>query len=245
MNLSERLLLMAQNVTKCETMADIGTDHGFLAFYLIEENLCNKAILADISRGSLDKAEANVRQFIDYMGDETVRERFSFRLGNGISVLEPGEADVVCIAGMGGALIAAILEADLKKARTFKKYILQPRNGQAKLRRWLEIHNFVTEKNLLVREGKFICEVIVASPGKEASILPSRFVSDLPYEFPEDLFLHNEALATEFAAWKLNLDLTILESIGDRDPARSRRVSAHAQYFKELLEKRKSDGTRR
>lgn len=240
LNLSDRLLLMAQNVTKCETMADIGTDHGFLALYLIEKNICEHAVLADISRGSLDKAEANVEQFIAYMGDSNVRDRFSFRLGSGISVLEPGEADVVCIAGMGGALITDILEADLKKARTFATYILQPRNGQVKLRRWLETHNFETEKNLLVREGKFICEIIVAHPRQDECILPPRFASDLPYEFPEDLFLHNEALATEFAHWKLNLDLSILESIGNRDPERSRRVLEHAEYFKKLLRKREN-----
>ena len=32
-----------------------------------------------------------------------VEENLDFRLGDGLSVLEPGEADVIVIAGMGGA----------------------------------------------------------------------------------------------------------------------------------------------
>lgn len=238
-NMSDRLLLMAQNIKQGETMADIGTDHGFLALYLIEKNISPKTILADISKGSLDKARKNVNEFVIHMGNEGLKDRFEFRLGNGIDILKSAEVDVVCIAGMGGALIAEILNADIAKAKSFKKLILQPRNGQIKLRRWLYENSFIIEKNLLAEEGKFICEVIVATPAKSNIVAMVKEPDDFECEFPENMFDHSPKEAEEFAKRKLKADLMILESIGHRDPERSRRIASHAQYLEKLLEKRR------
>ena len=51
--LTPRLKTIAEEIEKGETMADIGTDHGFLPIYLWEAGLCPKVIMTDISRGSL------------------------------------------------------------------------------------------------------------------------------------------------------------------------------------------------
>ena len=58
--LSDRLQLMADLVDDGQTVADIGTDHGFLPIYLWESGKSKKVILADISKGSLQKAMDNV-----------------------------------------------------------------------------------------------------------------------------------------------------------------------------------------
>ena len=57
--LTPRLKTIADEIEKGETMADIGTDHGFLPVYLWEAGICPKVIMADISSGSLSKAEQN------------------------------------------------------------------------------------------------------------------------------------------------------------------------------------------
>lgn len=238
-NMSDRLLMMAQNIKQGETMADIGTDHGFLALYLVEKNICPKTILADISKGSLDKARKNVDEFVVHMGNENLEDRFEFRLGNGIDILEPAEVDVVCIAGMGGALIAEILNCDIRKSKSFNKLILQPRNGQIKLRRWLYENDFKIEKNLLAEEGKFICEVIIAVPARGNETAIKQKPDDFECEFPENMFEHSPKEAEEFAGRKIKADLMILESIGHRDPERSERIASHAQYLEKLLEKRR------
>ena len=72
-----------------------------------------------------------------------------FRHGDGIKILEDGEVDAVTIAGMGGVLMTEILGANLKKTKSFKKFVLQPRNGQGKLRWWLLNNGFSIEKELL------------------------------------------------------------------------------------------------
>jgi len=54
MKLSERLLTIASLVPKNSIVADIGTDHGYIPAYLIENNISKKVIGTDISKGSLE-----------------------------------------------------------------------------------------------------------------------------------------------------------------------------------------------
>ena len=52
-----------------------------------------------------------------------------FRIGDGLSSIQPGEVDVVIIGGLGGRTIRQILADDPKKTATYRKLILQPRNN--------------------------------------------------------------------------------------------------------------------
>ena len=115
--LTSRLKTIADEIEKGETMADIGTDHGFLPVFLWEKGICPKVVMTDVSSGSLAKARLNC-QTLHPEAD------FDLRLGSGLEVLEPGEVDAVVIAGMGGILMTEILGADIEKAWSFKKIIL-------------------------------------------------------------------------------------------------------------------------
>ena len=131
-NLSERLMIIAEQIKKNEIAADIGTDHGFLPMYLADESICPKVILADVSTGSLDKAKSTVRELLkarEEAGCPLDPAIFDFRLGDGIKVLAPGEADVIVIAGMGGILISEILAGNRETAHRARRIIMQPRNG--------------------------------------------------------------------------------------------------------------------
>ena len=142
-------------------MADIGTDHGFLPLYLWEKGISPKVIMCDISEPSLAKAKGAAGSY--QFGSE-----LSFRAGDGLRVLDSGEVDDIVIAGMGGLLIVDILSDDMNKTMSFKKYIFQPRNNSGRLRYWLVSHGFDITRNQLVREGKFICEVITAISPKSS-----------------------------------------------------------------------------
>lgn len=208
MKLSERLQYIADEIMKGETMADIGTDHGFLPLYLLEKSKCPKVIMADISSGSLKKAETNCK-LVKPRGD------YELRLGNGIDVLKDGEVDVVVIAGMGGLLIADILEWNLYKSRSVKRYILQPRNNPGRLRHWLCLNGFTIVKEGIVREGKFLCEIFTVESGcrpvwTEENPAP---LYSAAFDYPESLISCESPLITEYLNRHLEIEEQILERI--------------------------------
>ncbi len=148
----KRLAAMAEYIHWGERVADIGTDHGLLPIFLFNQKISPKVILSDIRPGPLEKAKANLLAYSPEMAAD-------LRLGNGLETLRSGEVDTVVIAGMGGMMITEILAKDQKKTRSFRKYILQPRNGQDKLRIWLYKNGYTVNKERLVKEGNHICEV--------------------------------------------------------------------------------------
>ena len=156
--MSDRLQVIADRIEAGETMADIGTDHGFLPIYLIESGISPRVILTDVSGASLNKGEINFRT---RLAEED--GRVDFREGNGLSVLAPGEVDVIVIAGMGGKLIRDILRDDIELTRSFGKFILQPRIRQGELRSWLLDNDFAIIREDVVREGRHISQVITAA----------------------------------------------------------------------------------
>lgn len=217
--LSDRLQMIADLIENGQTVADIGTDHGFLPIYLWESGKSSRVILADISKGSLQKAIDNVE--MQNFKEETVNNGFDFRLGNGIEVLQNGEVDVVVIAGMGGILMTEILGKNLNKSKSMKRFILQPRNSQGKLRWWLLNNGFIIKQEKIVREGKYICEVIFAEAEENDSVLielPKESdlelqSEDIRYEVPESILMSNGSLALEFVERKLEIELIILKNI--------------------------------
>jgi tRNA (adenine22-N1)-methyltransferase len=233
--LTDRLQTIANEIHIGETVADIGTDHGFLPIYLWEQGVSPKVIMADISSGSLKKAEDNC----NYLHQE---ESFDLRLGSGIKVLNVGEVDAVVIAGMGGMLMAEILEDDLHKAKSFKKLILQPRTQVGFLRHWLCNNGFSIIKEQLVREGRFICEVITAIPREEYVIsnLPS---NSIEYEYPSTLIDFANPLTEEYLSNRLNREEDVLTSMkkgSNVTDSQLREQEYRIEYLKGLIERVKN-----
>lgn len=240
MKLSDRLQIIADEIRQNQTMADIGTDHGFLPVYLWEKGISPKVIMTDISAGSLEKAARNCRKRYP---DVT----FDLRLGNGIQVLSEGEVDAVVLAGMGGVLITEILGEDLKKSRSFQTLILQPRTGQGVLRHWLIHNGFGIIRESLVREGKYICEVITACPLEQTG--QRRILSQslgcggeaMPYETPPWIFTAG-ALAEPFVQYKLETQKKILRQMNNartEDAEKRRQTEQKIEYLVQLLNGRK------
>lgn len=203
--LSDRLSIIANEIERGETVADIGTDHGFLPIYLWESGISPKVIMADISAGSLEKARQNCQMLHPEV-------EFDLRLGDGIQILENGEVDAVAIAGMGGILMTEILGADIDKTKSFNKLILQPRNNIGFLRHWLRNNGFCIINEQLVREGKFICEIITVI-AKEIAIPRSNGPEDIEYQFPHSLVEFKGPLTIEYLNNKLKEEKYILESM--------------------------------
>ncbi len=237
-NLSERLAAIADYVQKGETIADIGTDHGLLPIFLLLESISPKAVLCDIKKGPLEKAKANLHIY----APET---RADLRLGGGLEPLEIGEVDTVIIAGMGGLMITKILEADPMKTRSFRKFILQPRNGRDKLRVWLYNQGYTIVKERLVREGNYICEIFVvetavaADMDKREASLP-RKLENFEFEISPLLFSHKDPLLKEFIACKINVEESIIESVRQKGSEASlRKLEKNKERLSKLYELQK------
>lgn len=158
--LSQRLQRMADLVIPGGVIADIGTDHGHLPIWLFEHEICPGVILTDISEDSLSKAKG-------YAGAFQFGGAVSFRVGDGLAVLAPSEAETVVIAGMGGKLIRDIMAEDPAHTATFRRFILQPRTASGSLRKYLLEQGFLFLHDDVVKEGHFLPEIItVETPAR-------------------------------------------------------------------------------
>lgn len=233
MKLSDRLQYIADQIENGETMADIGTDHGFLPIYLLDAGICPRAILADISAGSLKKAEENC---IAYEKENGIRLNRELRLGNGIDILEDGEADVVVMAGIGGQLMCEILDWNRAKSRSMKRYILQPRNHPGLIRRWLYENGFFVVREGLVREGKFICEILTVESGPRPETVPAPPAGgDAVFAYPNEMLYWRDPLAAEYLRRKLALERLILKNIHDNSQNPQRDSAAVKSRIRQIL----------
>lgn len=148
MKLNDRLAEIAKKIPKCSILADIGTDHGYIPIYALENGLCSKALAADLREGPLKMAYANIKK-------NNMEKSIELRLGNGLEPILLSECDVVVIAGMGGNLIKDILAASSEKARAASLLLLQPNNAVDSLRKWLNENGFeITDESLASDAGK-------------------------------------------------------------------------------------------
>ncbi len=229
LRLSPRLAAIAAAVHPGETLADIGTDHGYLPLALWEGGICPHVILTDVSPGSLQKAEETGRRFFPGVS-------FDLRLGDGLSVLRRGEADVAVMAGMGGLLIRQILDAAPDTASAMRALILQPRNNIGPLRHWLYTHGFSMEKETLVREGNRICEVLTAVP-KEVAVIRSMGPERIEYQYPRRLLTYRDPLLVPYLQGKLAEERRILADMrrGTDERAVLRAQRWRIEYLEDLL----------
>lgn len=166
MQLQPRLALLAEMVPRNCRMADVGTDHGYLPVYLMQQGHIAGAIAADIVEGPLEHARRTAEEY----GVEGI----AFRLCDGLSGIAPEEADTVVIAGMGGETIIAILEAAPWTASGQHTLLLQPMTKATDLRRWLGVSGFAFTEERLVWDKGYLYPVLRVTGGGQPVILTER-----------------------------------------------------------------------
>ena len=202
MKLTDRLLKISSFVTPGKRVADIGTDHGYIPVYLLKNEIIPFAILADINKGPLENARSEVRH-------SGLLEKTDLRLGSGIEVLEKGEVDEIIIAGMGGALIADLLETKKEVAHSAEKLILQPMQNQEELRKYLLNNGYEIMEEVLENEDFRIYEIMTARYTGENNS-PS---DEIYYEVGEKLLENKNELFNEFIEKKIKTNKAIVESL--------------------------------
>lgn len=158
--ISKRLELVASFVPQGATLLDVGSDHAYLPIELVERGKIESAIAGEVVEGPYQSAVKNVEA-------HGLEEKIQVRLANGLAAFEEEDrVSVITIAGMGGRLIARILEEGLGKLANVERLILQPNNREDDLRIWLQDHGFqIVAESILEEAGKFY-EILVVEAGQ-------------------------------------------------------------------------------
>ncbi|MTV80318.1 tRNA (adenine-N(1))-methyltransferase, partial [Streptococcus pneumoniae] len=147
-------------VSKGAILLDVGSDHAYLPIELVERGQIKSAIAGEVVEGPYQSAVKNVEAHAQ-------KEKIQVRLANGLAAFEEEDrVSVITIAGMGGRLIARILEEGLGKLANVERLILQPNNREDDLRIWLQDHGFqIVAESILEEAGKFY-EILVVEAGQ-------------------------------------------------------------------------------
>ena len=158
--ISKRLELVASFVPQEAILLDVGSDHAYLPIELVERGQIEGAIAGEVVEGPYQSAVKNVEA-------HGLKEKIQVRLANGLAAFEEADqVSVITIAGMGGRLIARILEEGLDKLANVERLILQPNNREDDLRIWLQENGFqIVAETILEEAGKFY-EILVVESGQ-------------------------------------------------------------------------------
>ncbi len=162
--LDNRLLCVASCVPQDAYLADIGTDHAYLPIYLAEQNRLSGAVASDIHKGPIESARKNI-------AEAGLTALIHTELTDGLCGIEKYPVTDIAIAGMGGMMIAGILEAApfIRERKT--RLILQPMQHIPELRRELSEKGYRIEKELqTTAEGKFYQIICAVYDGEKREI---------------------------------------------------------------------------
>ncbi len=180
MNLDNRLKACADNVSGKGMPVDVGTDHAYLAAYLVANNICTSVVACDVNEGPLAAARQTVLKY-------NIEQKVNIVLSDGLKNVSPDGVSDVIIAGMGGELIAKIIS---DSGWNFEKVnlILQPMTKVHFLRKWLYQNGFEIDSETIVKDAHFIYTVMkVIFSGKKMELnefqtIVGKVKSDLPLE---------------------------------------------------------------
>ena len=157
--LQPRLQLLADMVPAGSRLADVGTDHGYLPVYLLQQGRISRAIASDIVDGPLQHARQTAAEY--------EVDGIDFRLCPGLDAIAPHEADTVVIAGMGGETIQAILSAAPWTADGSHLLLLQPMTKVEYLRKWLVDNGYAFTEEWLVWDKDHLYPVFAVRGGTQ------------------------------------------------------------------------------
>lgn len=158
-DLSPRLRAVAAGIPRGSRVADIGSDHGRLAAWLVARERARRVIATEVDRRRLPPA----------------RDGVEARVGPGLEPIAPEDGiDVVVVAGLGGRSIVAILDDRRLDAVAPSRLVLQPQNRARDVRAWLVANGWRLEGESLVRDRgrRYLILVAMRGAGEEALVHP-------------------------------------------------------------------------
>lgn len=154
--LSRRLTAAASFVRVGSVVADVGTDHAYLPIYLVKKGIVPFAVACDIRKGPLDRANAHISAC-------GLSQQIKTLLTDGLDGVEDYHPHDILICGMGGELIASILERSDYVRKPAIRLILQPMTMAHKLRYYLCRAGFrIVDEELVLEKDSKLYQILVA-----------------------------------------------------------------------------------
>lgn len=140
-----RINTLCSLLHRVNTFADVGCDHGYCSRYMLDNGLCDTAIVTDISAECLKKAQTLLAPYI-------VAGRCVPLCTDGLKGVDK-DVDLVLIAGMGGMEIVHILNAE--DGFIPRSFVLQPMRDARAVRELLLCKGARIERDFNFYDGKF------------------------------------------------------------------------------------------
>ena len=162
--LDSRLITAIKYLRHGKILADIGTDHAYLPIYAVENGYSARAVASDINEGPTERARINVLS-------NALTDKISVVKTDGLKGIDKYDPDDIAIFGMGGELIASIIDAAPWVKDSKKRLILQPMTCADALRIYLAENGFnILEETLSTEGGKLYVTICCEWTGESRKI---------------------------------------------------------------------------
>ncbi len=145
--LSKRLTMILNLIEPCEILADIGSDHGYLALEALQSQRAKQVIASDVRIGPIKQAQQTFAK-------ANVFENVSYVISDGLQSVET-QPDAVIISGMGAELILTIITNDLERFKTIPQIVVQANTKLDTLRQGMAQLGFSMRREAIVKDGFF------------------------------------------------------------------------------------------
>ena len=221
--LDERLSLAASLYEPCEWGADIGTDHAYLPCHLLQRNICQHVIAADVSAKALTRARQNLTQ-------RGLIDRADVVCADGLDAITR-RCGCISIMGMGGELMGSILRKGQNRLQG-AVLVLGAHTELHLVRQAIhDVGYHIVQERLCKAAGRFYV-FWRAETGAEDT-------SDSEIRYGSRLWQENSPLLQAYAAWRLRVlqdKERGLTAASLRDEEAIREVQADIAWYNRKLE---------
>lgn len=150
--LSPRLRTCCDFVCPGDRVVDVGTDHGYLGIWLLQQGIARSVIASDIVPGPLSAAKANADKY-------GTAEKMEFYLSDGLQSV-PRDFDTMVCAGMGADTMISILSAATWMQDSKYRMVLQCQSKVPILRKYLSDNGWRITAESTLKDGRFLYTVM-------------------------------------------------------------------------------------
>lgn len=226
--LDDRLRSIVSFIRPGSIVADIGTDHGLVPNYLVENNIASLVYATDISEKSLQKNK-------DFTKKRNNQDGVISLLGDGLNPIKDLQVDLIIIAGMGGDLVISILDQGLDYLKD-KDILIQAQTAVPKVRAYLQTQGFEIRQEKIAKVSSIYYEIILASYDESPSLKR--------IDFGQNLIEEKDPILIEYVKSLYEKNCQIIGILKDLESPRSelaiQRLKEENQSYQEVLNECKS-----